>query len=194
MQGGIHNEVFHGICHIEERFQQAIKANDEKWKVSKRIDEKRIVALTKMVKSQANRLRLLENSHKKVMEGNLTEIMEINRQIYGGEFKKSTNKAENELRKAEESAKAAQDQLGIWADEPEFILDELDEASSSLKTPLIQTPRNIPSPITPNTQGALYGAKQKTRSGPSQSGHNAEKSKNKNNNQDKTKVQGKNLG
>ena len=106
---------------IEERFHQAIKANNEKWKAAKRIDEKRIVALTKMVKSQNNRLRLLETAHKKVMEGNLTEIMEINRQIYGGEFKKTTNKAENELRKTEESAKAAQDELGIWADKPELF-------------------------------------------------------------------------
>ena len=180
-------EVFHGICHIEERFHQAIKANDEKWKAAKRIDEKRIVALTKMVKSQGNRLTLLETTHKKVMKGNLTEIMEINRQIYGGEFKKTTNKAENELRKTEESAKAAQDELGIWADEPEFILDELEEAGSSLRTPFVQTPRNIPSPITPNTHGAFYRVKQKTKSGPNQPGQNAEKGKNINNHQEKPK-------
>ena len=32
-------EVFNGFCHMEERFHQAIKANDEKWKVVKRIDK-----------------------------------------------------------------------------------------------------------------------------------------------------------
>ena len=106
-------EVFNGFCHMEERFHQAIKANDEKWKVVKRIDENRIVALTKMVKSQANRLRQLETSHKKLMEGNLQEIMEINNKIYGGDFKKATNKAENDLKKAEDAAKAAQDAIDL---------------------------------------------------------------------------------
>ena len=75
-------EVFLGFCHMEERFHDAIKANDEKWKAMKRIDENRIVALTRMVRSQANRIRLLENSHKKTMEGSLPEILEINKQIY----------------------------------------------------------------------------------------------------------------
>ena len=74
-------EVFLGVCHIEERFHEAIKANDEKWKASKRIDDKRIAALTKMVKSQGARLRTLENAQNKVTEGNLNEIMEINKQI-----------------------------------------------------------------------------------------------------------------
>ena len=45
-------EVFLGVCHIEERFHQAIKANDEKWKVVKRVDNNRISALTRMVKAQ----------------------------------------------------------------------------------------------------------------------------------------------
>ena len=90
-------EVFNGFCHMEERFHQAIKANDEKWKVVKRIDENRIVALTRMVKSQANRLRQLETSHKKLMEGNLQEIMELNNKIYMGDFRKATNKAKNDL-------------------------------------------------------------------------------------------------
>ena len=63
-----------------------------------------------MVKSQGARIRTLENAHKKVMEGNLNEIMEINRQIYGGEFKKVTNKAEQELRKTEGAVKAAQEE------------------------------------------------------------------------------------
>ena len=71
-------EVFLGVCHMEERIHEAIKANDEKWKVLKRIDDNRIAALTKMVKSQGARIRTLENAHKKVMEGNLNEIMKIN--------------------------------------------------------------------------------------------------------------------
>ena len=184
-------EVFHGFCHMEERFHQAIKANDEKWKVVKRIDENRIVALTRMVRSQANRLRLLESSHKKVMEGNLTEIMEINKQIYGGEFKKVTNKAENELKKSEDAAKAAQDAISLWADEPELILEELDEASNQprtpfpfVKTPTIQTPHSAPTtgPITPNNQGAQNGPRQKTKSGHNQPGNNNSRNKNKNTN------------
>ena len=101
------------------------------------------------------------------MEGNLSEIMEINRQIYGGEFKKITNKAENELKKSEEAAKAAQDELGIWNNEPEFILEELDNAANQPNTPStnIQTPHTpaTPGPMTPGTQGALYGTKQKTK-------------------------------
>ena len=76
------------------------------------------MALTRMVRSQANRLRLLETSHKKLMEGNLTEIMEINNKIYGGDFKKATNKAENELRKSEDAVKAAQDAIDLWEKEP----------------------------------------------------------------------------
>ena len=116
-----------------------------------------------MVKSQGNRIRILENAHKKVMEGNLNEIMEINRQIYGGEFKKITNKAENELKKTEDAAKAAQAELGLWDNEPEPILEELDAAANQSATPLTnpQTPHTpaTPGPLTPNTHGARYGAK-----------------------------------
>ena len=45
-------EVFTGFCHMEERFDQMLKANDEKWKILKRVDTNRINALTKLVKSQ----------------------------------------------------------------------------------------------------------------------------------------------
>ena len=57
-------EVFSGFCHMEERFHEAIKANDNKWKAIKRVDENRIGALTKMVRSQAKRLTQLETSYK----------------------------------------------------------------------------------------------------------------------------------
>ena len=153
-------EVFLGVCHIEERFHEAIKANDEKWKASKRIDDKRIAALTKMVKSQGNIIRTLENAHKKVMEGNLDEIMEINRQIYGGEFKKITNKAENELKKTEEAATAAQAKLGLWDNKTELILEKLDAAANQSATSSTnpQTPHTpaTPGPLTPNTGGFVW--------------------------------------
>ena len=162
-----------GSATWKKEFHQAIKANDEKWKVVKRIDENRIVALTRMVRSQANRLRLLETSHKKLMEGNLTEIMEINNKIYGGDFKKATNKAENELKKSEDAVKAAQDAIDLWEKEPELILEELDEAFNQPKTPFpfvrtptVQTPNAAPSagPLTPiNHMGEKNEPKLKTK-------------------------------
>ena len=39
-------EVFTGMWHTEERFDQMLKANDEKWKILKRVDTNRINALT----------------------------------------------------------------------------------------------------------------------------------------------------
>ena len=137
------------------------------------------------------RSQTLENAHKKVMEGNLNEIMEINRQIYGGDFKKVTNKAENELKKTEEAVKAAQAELGIWDNEPELLLEELDAAASqsaaSPSNPTTPHTPAIPGPLTPNTQGARYGAKKKTKPGSNQFGFKSTKGGNKNNQQNSNK-------
>ena len=54
----------------------------------KRIYDKRIDALVKTIKSQDTRIRHLENTHKKYMEGDLNEILEINKQLYGNENRK----------------------------------------------------------------------------------------------------------
>ena len=44
-------EVFYGICHIKEHIPSVVKANDDKWKAMKRIDDNRIDALIKLMKS-----------------------------------------------------------------------------------------------------------------------------------------------
>ena len=93
-------EVFYGICHIKEYIHSVVKANDDKWKTMKRIDDNRINALTIIVKSQNHRIRLLETAHKIYKEGDLNEILEINRQLYGNENRQHTNKAVNELKQA----------------------------------------------------------------------------------------------
>ena len=107
-------EVFQGICHIKEYIHSVVKANDDKWKTMKRIYDNRINALTKIVKSQDHRIRLLETAHKKYKEGYLNEILEINRQLYGNENRKHTNKAVNELKKSEQAVLAAETELGVW--------------------------------------------------------------------------------
>ena len=145
---------------MEERFHDAIKTNDNKWKAIKRIDENRIGALTKMVKSQAKRITQLETSYKKLMEGSLTEVIEISRQINGGELKKATNKAENELRNAENASRAAQDELDIWANEEDFALGDLDDPNGKktpfpfVRTPIMKTPT---APLATPTGGAAAG-------------------------------------
>ena len=70
-------EVFYGICHMKECIHSVVKANDDKWKAMKRIDDNRIDALVKIIKSQDQRIRLLENTHKKYIEGDLNEILEL---------------------------------------------------------------------------------------------------------------------
>ena len=49
-------EVFNGICHVKEYIHSIVKANDDKWKAMKRIDDKRIDALVKTIKSQDTRI------------------------------------------------------------------------------------------------------------------------------------------
>ena len=88
----------------------------------KRIDDNRIDALIKIVKSKDQRIRLLENAHKKYKEGDLNEIMEINKQLYGNENRINTNKAVNELKKSKQAVLAAENELGVWENEEEFIL------------------------------------------------------------------------
>ena len=196
-------EVFSGFCHMEERFHEAIKANDNKWKAIKRVDENRIGALTKMVRSQAKRLTQLETSYKKLMEGSLTEVMEILRQINGGEFKKTTNIAENDLRNAEKASKAAQDELDIWANEEDFVLGENEDPSNKkfhypfvnhmgVRTPLLKTPSAPPAtpvdgaaagPGTPKTNANQNG---KAKANNNQPGKVNARNKNKNDKQEQS--------
>ena len=157
--------MFYGALHLEERIHQVVKANDDKWKIIKRVNNNRISALTEMVRTQDHRIRLLETGHKKYREINLEEILEINRQLYENENRKQTNKAVNEFKKSEDAVLAAQTELGIWENEEELILEEegteenpVTIVNPSLATPM--TPYHTPrTPLTPNTQGALYGAK-----------------------------------
>ena len=58
-------KVFYGICHIKEYIHDVVKVNDDKWKVIRRVDDNRMNALTKIVKSQDHRISLLETAHKK---------------------------------------------------------------------------------------------------------------------------------
>ena len=127
-------EVFTGFCHMEERFDQMLKANDEKWKILKRVDSNRINALTRLVKSQDKRIGVLETAHKKYQKGNLDEIMEINRQIYGNENRKQSNKAVGELKKTEEAVQAAQTEFDIWEMKKKlsFLRKELRKTQSIL--------------------------------------------------------------
>ena len=92
-------EVFYGFCHMKEYIHDVVKAKDGKLKAMKRIDDNRIDALVKIVKSQDQRIRFLENTHKKYIEGDRNEILEINKQLYGNENRKNTNKAVNKLKK-----------------------------------------------------------------------------------------------
>ena len=64
-------EVFYSICQVKEFIHSVVKANDDKWKAMKRIDDKRIDALVKTIKSQDTRIRHVENTYKKYMEGDL---------------------------------------------------------------------------------------------------------------------------
>ena len=116
-------EVFYGICHIKEHIPSVVKANDDKCKAMKRIDDNQINALTKIVKSQDHRIRLLETAHKKYKEGDINEIMEINKQLYSNENRKNTNKAVNELKKSEQAVLAVENELRVWENKEEFILE-----------------------------------------------------------------------
>ena len=67
-------EVFTGFCHMEEIFDQMLNANDEKWKILKRVDTNRINALTRLIKSQDKRIRVLETAHKNTKKAILMKL------------------------------------------------------------------------------------------------------------------------
>ena len=76
------------------------------------------------------------------------------------------NIAVNELKKSEQAVRAAETEMGIWDDEEEmeYIEEGGEQAINQAENQtLLTTPKTaIQTPMIPNTQGALYGAKTKT--------------------------------
>ena len=54
-------EMFNLNCHMKEYIHLAIKENNQKWMTLRRIDNKKMDAITKLNNSQANRIKSLEN-------------------------------------------------------------------------------------------------------------------------------------